>query len=74
MGRSALPSTLHIGSITVETRDLYVAREVAAVIQAMPASSATEGLLLLDGRQIRWWRIPSNPIPSHIAKKQGAVR
>lgn len=74
MGRSALPTTLHIGSITIETQDLYVAREVAALIQVMPVPSTFEGLISIDGRQIRWWRIPSNPNPLQIAKKRGTAR
>lgn len=74
MSRSALPSTLHIGSITVETQDLFLAREVAAMIQAMPVPGTTEGIVSFDGRQIRWWRSPSNSNTFEIAKRQGIAR
>lgn len=69
MSRSALPSTLHIGSITVETQDLFLAREVAAMIQAMPVPDATDGVISIDGKKIKWWRIHSNLNTSTAAKR-----
>lgn len=70
MSRNTRPAMLHIGAITVETHDLFLAREVAAMIQAMSAPGVTEGVLPLDGKQIRWWRSSSNMNTSANAKRQ----
>lgn len=43
-------STLHIGSITVKTQDLFLAREVAAIIKAMPVFGTTEGIISVHNR------------------------
>lgn len=53
-------STFCFGSITVLAHNVFVARQVADQVRAIPASERPrEGTVTVDGQQIRWWILSS---------------